>query len=98
MITTDYDGWIITLPLATERQLFPSFSDGADVGASVARFNAMMLDRVQEMYAGAWVNQESRQWFEVSSPDSSKLEEVRVIHNLTVISKDVRDGGEWYVS
>lgn len=98
MITTDYDGWIITLPLATERQLFPSFSDGADVRASVARFNAKFRESVEKQLNGAWINQETRHTCEICSPNDWIEKEIQVQETITDLWNITYAYGDWYVS
>lgn len=98
MTTVDYSDWIITLPLAAEKQLFPSFSDGVNVGASVALFNSELMARVQDAYPGAWINQEQRIGYDVSTPDGSKLIEGHVVGELSRCWLDVYDVGDWYVT
>jgi hypothetical protein len=98
MTTTDYSDWIITIPLATAKQLFPSFSDGVNVAASVVKFNAMLLDKVQEVYAGSWVNQERRIGYDVSTPDGLNLSEGNVVGELSRCWLEVYDAGDWYVT
>ena len=100
MITTDYSDCIITIPLATQRQLVPTFTDGVDAVASVAKFNQLFLSSIEGEFDGAWVNQELRQGYEVCSPDAERWEarEKMVISNLMECWKAVYDGGDWYVS
>lgn len=94
----DYSDWIITIPLADAKELFPTFADGCDAGASVARFNAMFLDRAQEAYPNAWINQEKRSGIDANGPEmlmghfSNNIE-----IDLEYIKDDIYEKGDWYV-
>jgi hypothetical protein len=94
---SDYSDWIIAIPLANAKELFPTFTDGCDVGASAARFNATLLQLIEHQYPGAWVNQENRTGFEVNSPDDLEVTEGFVIAHLSKCWLDVYNQGEWYV-
>lgn len=95
-IITDHSDWIITIPLADAKKLFPTFTDGVNVKESVAQFNSMLLDRVQATYPGSWVNQERREGFDVSLPTVFDPGFVKMF--LQNISRDVYDSGDWYVT
>ena len=76
-MTTDYSDWIITIPHLGEKDLFPSFSDGCDVRASVAKLNELYLRAVESDFPGAWV--ESGPSLDIQYPDDATDSDVLLV-------------------
>ena len=93
---TDYSGWIITIPHMGEKDLFPSFSDGCDVRASVAKFNQLYLRAIESDFPGAWV--ESGLGLDIQYPDDvPQLAVLLVAAGLNTMRVRLKYDGEWYV-
>lgn len=95
---TDYSDWIIDLPLSNADDLFPNYSDGCDVPASVALFNSMLLEAVETKYPKACVNQTNRHKYEVYGPENlGDVTEEDIIAELIYLGETLYEDGEWYV-
>lgn len=66
-MVSDYSDWIISIPLLGEKDLFPSFSDGCDVAASVVNANALFIKESTKVFPGAWFDLASRP--DIQSPN-----------------------------
>jgi hypothetical protein len=95
---SDYSDWIIDLPISNADDLFPSYSDGCDVKASVALFNSILLQRVEETYPVAIVNQVKQSKYYTYGPETAeRRQEENILMNLAAIGEKLYEDGDWYV-